>query len=283
MTMKVTRKVFDAHTHIGELAAYRFYDLKEAVKPTVIEYPTTGDYLKHMDEYGVERAMVISNYGIPDSAQPFSLNPLVIDSVQKGDRLVGAVWVSHLPKDQERTEAALNLAGERGVVALKTTCLLGGTYKPADWDESSRALWNQIVDTAEKHNLVLHIHTSPAGGSDISNALELVKDYGKRIKIHIVHMGGGVSGHIKLVPRFLELAQEGYKVYTDCTWAVGFGSRWLLMEIERTGIGGDRVLFASDTPWSDLPSEYWKIEGAPISEQLKNMIFWENAMKLYER
>ena len=87
----------------------------------------------------------------------------------------------------------------------------------------------------------------------------------------------------KLVPRFLELAQEGYKVCTDCTWAVGFGARWLLMEIERTGIGGERVLFASDTPWSDFPSECWKIEGAPISEQLKNMIFWGNAMKLYGR
>lgn len=282
--MEIKRKrIFDAHTHIGEMAAYPFYDLEEPVKPTVIEYATTQEYLQHMDEYQVDRAMVISNYGVPDTSQPFTLNPLVLDSAQATDRLVGAVWVSHLAQDEEHTQEALKLAGEADVVALKTTCLLGGTYNPNDWDEESRVLWEQIVDAAEEHDLVLHIHTSPGGGSDISNALELVRAYGQRIKIHLVHMGGFVSGHIKLVPRFLDLVEAGYNVYTDCTWAVGFGSRWLLHEVERTGIGADRILFASDTPWSDFASEYCKIEGAHISEELKENIFWNNAQQLYER
>ncbi len=281
--MKVNRKVFDAHTHIGELPAFKFYDLKEAVKPTVIEYPSSKEYLKHMDEYGIGRAMVISNYGVPDSGQPFTLNPIVIDSVHKADRLVGAIWVSGMAKDKERTEEALKHVKEKGIVALKATCLLGGTYKPSEWDETAREIWNSIVDAAEKNNLALHIHTSPGGGSDVGNALEFVREYGKRIKVHIVHMGGGVSGHIRLVPKFIELVQDGYQVYTDTTWAIGFGSRWLLHEIERTGIGADNVLFASDTPWGDFPSEYWKVEGAKISEELKNKIFWENAQRLYSR
>ncbi|MGQ0794513.1 MAG: amidohydrolase family protein [Deltaproteobacteria bacterium] len=282
--MKITRKIFDAHTHIGELAAYKFYDLKEPVKPTVIEYPTGREYTEqHMDEYRIDRALVISNYGVPDSAQPFSLNPLVLDTVHKADRIVGALWVSGMPKDKERTEETLKHVKEKGIVALKTTCLLGGTYKPSDWDEPSRALWDSIMKAAEENNLVLHIHTSPGGGSDISNAIELVKEYGKKVKIHLVHMGGFVSGHIKLVPKFIELIQDGYKVYTDTTWAVGFGSRWLLHEVQRTGVGWDNVVFGSDTPWSDFPSEYWKIEGAKISEELKNNIFWENAQKLYSK
>ena len=89
----------------------------------------------------------------------------------------------------------------------------------------------------------------------------MVEAYGKRCKIHLVHFGGGVSGHIKLVPKFLEWVKDGYKVYTDTSWAIGFGARWLLVEIEKQGIGGDRVLFGSDEPWSDFMSEYWKIEG----------------------
>ena len=101
----------------------------------------------------------------------------------------------------------------------------------------------------------LHIHTSPGGGSDIDNALALVREYGKRCKIHIVHMGGGVSGHIKFVPQFFDLIEEGYQVYTDSSWAVGFGSTWLLKEIEERGVGGDRFLFGSDVPWSDYASE----------------------------
>jgi predicted TIM-barrel fold metal-dependent hydrolase len=234
-----------------------------------------------MDTNGVERALVMANYGYPDSAQPFTLNPLVGESVQSTDRLLGLIWVSSLPKDKERTTEALKLAGEKGLVGLKTTCLLGGTFDPSQWDEESRELWKMILDTAAENDMPLHIHTSPGGGSDIDNALALIKEYGKDIKIHVVHMGGGVSGHIKFVPRFFDLVEEGYQVYTDSSWAVGFGSSWLLREIEERGVGGDRFLFGSDIPWSDFASEYWKIEGADISEQLKEDIFWNNAEKLY--
>ena len=96
-----------------------------------------------------------------------------------------------------------------------------------------------------------------------------------------MHFGGGVSGHIKLVPKFLQWVRDGYKVYTDTSWAVGFGARWLLVEIEKQGVGGDRVIFGSDEPWSDFMGEYWKIEGAPVSEELKRMVFRENFENLH--
>ena len=34
-TERVGRRIIDAHSHIGEMAAWKFYDLKEPVKPTV--------------------------------------------------------------------------------------------------------------------------------------------------------------------------------------------------------------------------------------------------------
>jgi uncharacterized protein len=39
-----------------------------------------------------------------------------------------------------------------------------------------------------------------------------VEQYGKRV--YLVY-GGGVSGHIKLVPQFLDRVEAGYKVYCD--------------------------------------------------------------------
>ena len=116
----------------------------------------------------------MSNYGYPDSAQPFTLNPLVADSAQKTDRLMGAIWVSALPKDKERTTEALKLIGEKGLVALKTTCLLGGTFNPEQWDKESEELWTMILDAAAANDMPFHIHTSPGGGSDIDNALDIV-------------------------------------------------------------------------------------------------------------
>ncbi|MGH9103456.1 MAG: amidohydrolase family protein [Acidimicrobiales bacterium] len=280
-TERVTRQVIDGHSHIGELAPWKFYDLREPVKPTVYDFPTTKDYLGHLDRYGVERGLVISNYGVPVQDQPFSLNPLVIDSSEASDRLCGALWVSFLPQNRALTREALRHAGETRIVALKTTFLLGGSPNPETWDEETAELAEACFSAAEEHDLVFHFHTSPGGSSDLNNFIPLVERYGKRVKLYLVHFGGGVSGHIRLVPRFLDWVEEGFKVYTDTTWAIGFGSRWLLTEIERRGVGADRVIFASDEPWSDFWGEYWKIEGTKVSDELKDRIFARNFEELY--
>jgi predicted TIM-barrel fold metal-dependent hydrolase len=278
---RVAGRVIDAHSHIGELAAWKFYDLAEPVKPTVYDFPTTKAYLDHIDGFQVERALILPNYGIPVQEQPFSLNPLVLDSVQADERLKGGLWVSFLPRNRDLTLESLKHAGERGIVALKTTFLLGGNPNPETWDEETREIAGACFDAAEQHDLMFHFHTSPGGSSDISNFIPMVEKYGKRIKIYLVHFGGGVSGHIRLVPKFLDWVEQGFKVYTDTTWAIGFGPRWLLTEIERRGIGHDRVLFSSDEPWSDFWGEYWKIAGAPVSQELKDRVLYGNFEEAY--
>ena len=278
---RVPRPTIDGHSHIGEMAAWKFYDLAEPVKPTVYEFPTTQDYLRHLDELGVERALVLPNYGIPVQQQPFSLNDLVLDSVKASDRLRGGLWVSFLPQNKEMTLQALEHAGEEGIVALKTTFLLGGNPNPEGWDDETRELAEACFAAAEEHDLVVHLHTSPGGASDLNNYIPLVERYGQRVKLYLVHFGGGVSGHIRLVPRFLDWVEQGYKVYTDVTWAVGFGVRWLLTEIEKRGVGHDRVLFASDEPWSDFWGEYYKIAGQPVGKELKDRILSQNFEELY--
>jgi uncharacterized protein len=278
---KVRGRVVDAHSHIGTMQAWKFYDLKEPVKPTVYEFEGAEDYLRHLDGVGVERGLVLPNYGIPVQEQAFSLNSLVIDTVSSNDRLVGGLWVSILPQNKERTLETLKHAGEPGIVALKTTFLLGGNPDPNTWDDDTRELAEACFDACERHDLVFHFHTSAGGSSDINNYIPLVEKYGKRIKIYLVHFGGGVSGHIKLVPRFLDWVEQGYRVYCDTTWTIGFGARWLMTEIEKRGVGADRVLFASDEPWSDFWSEYWKIQGAPVSDELKQRILYRNYEELY--
>jgi predicted TIM-barrel fold metal-dependent hydrolase len=278
---RVPSRTIDGHSHIGEMDAWKFYDLAEPVKPTVYEFPTTQSYLQHMDELGVERALVLSNYGIPVQQQPFSLNDLVLDSVKSSDRLRGGLWVSFLPQNREMTLQALKHAGEEGIVALKTTFLLGGNPNPESWDDETTEVAEACFRAAEEHDLVFHFHTSPGGASDLNNFIPLVERYGKRVTLYLVHFGGGVSGHIRLVPRFLDWVEQGYKVYTDVTWAVGFGVRWLLSEIERRGVGHDRVLFASDEPWSDFWGEYYKIAGQPVGKELKDRILYQNFEALY--
>lgn len=280
---RVPGHVIDAHSHIGEMQPWKFYDLKEPVKPTVYEFPDAGAYLRHLDALGVERALVLPNYGIPVQSQPFSLNPVMLDAVTSSDRLIGGLWVSFLPQNAEMTLDALSHAGERGVVALKTTFLIGGSPDPGDWDAETEEVADACFTAAEEHDLVFHFHTSPGGNSDISKFIPLIERYGQRVKMYLVHFGGGVSGHIRLVPKFLDWVEAGYRLYTDTSWTIGFGARWLLTEIERRGVGHDRVLFASDEPWSDFWGEYYKIAGQPVGDELKQRILHTNFEELYAK
>ena len=243
------QKIIDAHCHIGEIPPWKFYDLEHPVKPTVYDYRDTKEFIKyHMDYFKIERALTMSNYGVPIHEFSFDLNDVVMEAATTNDRILAAIWVSFLPRNAELTRKALKLAGESRVVALKTTFLLGGNPDPGSWDDETRAIADECFDVCEEHDLMFHFHTCPGGNSDINNFIPLVERYGKRCKIYLVHFGGGVSGHIKLVPKFLQWVEQGYKVYTDTSWAVGFGARWLLTEIESTASAATACSSAPTSP-----------------------------------
>jgi predicted TIM-barrel fold metal-dependent hydrolase len=268
----------DAHRHLGKVPAHRFYDLLEPVQPAPGAAATVEEFLRCLDAEGTERALVVPNYGVPDPDVAFDLNELVLEAAARDDRVVCGLWVSPRPADAQRTEAALARAGETGVVALKLSFLLGGSVE----DPDCAPQLERIFQAARERSLVVHIHTSAGGTSDIDQVGRLVDRYGDEVAIHLVHLGGGVSGHIKLVGgRFFDWIAAGKRVYTDASWAVGFAPRWLAAEIERRGLGHDRVLFASDEPWSDRPGELARMQAAVRDGELARRVFVDNFAALY--
>jgi uncharacterized protein len=264
----------DAHRHLGIMPAYPFYG-GPPVRPDVRARGTVAELLKDMDAEGTERALVMPNYGVPDPALAFSFNELCVEAAATTDRIRAALWVSPLARDAPRTRAALALAGEPGVRALKLSFLLGG--RPADCGPQL----DEIFAAAQRHDLTVHVHTSPGAASDIDSVGALVDAYGDAVRIHLVHFGGGMSGHIKLIgSRFFDWISAGKHVYTDLSWAIGFAPRWLADEIDRRGIGHDRVLFASDEPWGDAAAEHARMTAAACGE-LANYVFTENFSRLY--
>lgn len=106
--------------------------------------------------------------------------------------------------------------------------------------------------------------------------------YGDHVRIHLVHLGGGMSAHVKLIGgRFFDWIEAGKKVYTDTSWAIGFAPRWLAQEIERRGVGADRVLFASDEPWGDHAGELARLQAASGNSELVRMFLQDNYSTLY--
>ena len=107
------KKIIDAHCHIGEIPPWKFYDLEHPVKPTVYDWPDKKAFMKgHMEEFKVERALIMSNYGVPIHELSFDLNDVVMDAATSTDRLLAAIWVSFLPRNAELTRKALKLASE---------------------------------------------------------------------------------------------------------------------------------------------------------------------------
>lgn len=271
--------MYDAHRHLGVLPAYGFYG-GPPVQPDIHARGSVAELLADLDREGTERCLVLPNYGVPDPAVSFALNELCVEAAQADDRIRAGLWVSPRPQDAERTEKALTLAGEPGVVALKLSFLLGGR---ADAAETAAPL-DAIFAAAAAHGLVVHVHTSPGAASDIDQIGLLVERYADDVPIHLVHLGGGVSGHIKLIGgRFFDWVAAGKRVYTDTSWAVGFAPRWLAAEIARRGIGHDRVLFASDEPWGDHPGEYARLAAAVGDGELGRLVFQDNFAALYDR
>lgn len=248
----------DAHRHLGVLPAHPFYG-GPPINPDTTARGTVAELLADLDAEGTERALVIPNYGVPEPALSFGLNELVLEAAQSDERVVAGLWTSPRAQDAALTHRALALAGERGVGALKTSFLLGGSAA----DPECTPQLDAIFGCAREHDLVVHVHTSPGAASDIDQVGQLVETYGDDVAIHLVHLGGGISGHMKLIGGlFFDWIAAGKRVYTDTSWAIGFAPRWLAQEVERRGLGHDRVLFASDVPWGDVEGELARLEAA---------------------
>ena len=270
-------RVSDAHRHLGVLPAYPFYG-GPPVNPDITARATIGELLADLDAEGTERALVIPNYGVPDVAVSFAFNELVVEAAARDDRIRAGLWVSPRPQDTELTAKALTLATEPGVRALKLSFLLGG--HPTD--DAVRPHLDEIFKAARDNGLVVHVHTSPGAASDIDHIGHLVATYADDVRLHLVHFGGGMSGHIKLIgSRFFDWIEAGKQVYTDLSWAIGFTPRWLAEEISRRGIGHDRVLFASDQPWGDYEGELAKLTAVVGDGELADHVFRSTFEVLY--
>ena len=277
MTTRAPRLVHDAHRHLGVLPAFPFYG-GPPVNPDTTARATIDELIADLDAEGTERALVIPNYGVPDPTASFALNELVVEAAGRDDRIVAGLWTSPRPQDAVATEKALALAGEDGVAALKLSFLLGGGVDDPDCLPQLDA----IFAAARSHDLVVHVHTSPGAASDLDQVGKLVDRYADDVAVHLVHMGGGMSGHIKLIgSRFFDWVAAGKRVYTDTSWAIGFAPRWFATEIERHGIGHDRVLFASDQPWGDFAGEHARLVAATGGGELADLFFRRNFEALH--
>jgi predicted TIM-barrel fold metal-dependent hydrolase len=158
----LARPLADAHRHLGVLPAYPFYG-GPPVNSDIGARATIAQLMADLDAEGTERALVIPNYGVPDAAAAFAFNELCVEATGRDDRLRCGLWTSPRPEDEALTDAALALAGEPGVRALKLSFLLGGRAT----DPACRPALDKIFAAAERNNLVVHVHNYQAEDGEV--------------------------------------------------------------------------------------------------------------------
>ena len=185
----------DAHRHIGVLPAYPFYG-GPPVNPDTTARATVDELIADLDAEGTERALVMPNYGVPDPAVAFSFNELVRGGrAERRPDPRRAVGVAARRRTPSAPSTALALAGERrraGAQAELPARRARRRTPPAarSWTGSSpRPRGTTSSSTCTPRPAPPPTSTRSATSSS-GTATE--------VPVHLVHFGGGMSGHIKL-------------------------------------------------------------------------------------
>jgi len=262
-------KIVDAHNHIGEWGTWEYR--KYRISPFEgFEIKDVEDYETFLQKNNIAKSIVCPTY-CPDGNIAFRYNRLVEEAVKQLDGVYGALWINPIPEFKEKSEEVLNNI-KKGIIALKMSpnAWKQFTPDPNSWNRDVR----EIMEKAIESRLILQMHTG-SQNSDIEHVEKLIDEYSPRI--HLVHMGGTVRGHFKLIPRLKEWIETGLEVYADTSWARGFAVKWAVNYLDSV----KNIFFASDNPWGDFKSELEKIKSLDISDDEKDMILYKNAERVY--
>lgn len=263
--------IIDFHTHIfpDELASrarQKLIDntIKFGNNYTALTDMTKNGLLRSMDEFGVDKSVIQ-----PVATKPSQSKTLNEWASQVADERIISFGSVHPDSDDYRRDideiAALGLKG------LK----LHAEYQLFYPDEL-RML--HIYDYAfAKGLIVLHhagydpglpppFHTSP-----------------KRFAEVIKQMQGGtmVLAHLGGHAQWDEVEEYlvGKNVYLDTSMGTEFYPQEQFLRIVQNH-GADKILFGSDSPWSNAKNEIAHIRSLPLTEEQKNAILGKNAERV---
>jgi predicted TIM-barrel fold metal-dependent hydrolase len=138
----------------------------------------------------------------------------------------------------------------------------------------------EILQYAKEYDLIVVTHA----GLDVAfkekihcppeRALHLLKKV-PHSKLVLAHMGVGSGTNYDEVERML----CGEDVYFDTSYVLRFIGKDNFNRLLKRH-GADRILFATDSPWSDIQGDVNIIKSFDLDSQTQNKIFYENAKAL---
>ena len=274
--------IIDIHTHTfpEKIANIAVKKLSSSGHIPYFSYGTATGLKESMQKAGIDYSVVL----------PVATNPLKLDSMntvsieQNGkDNLIyfGAMHPD-APDWQEQVERLY----QNGIKGIK----IHPVYQGVDIDDIR---YLKILNKAAELGLIVLMHAGDDIGFPgeircspkmIANALRQVGD----IKIILAHMGGWknwkeVAGNLANTSAMLDTAFALGKITPlDDTFSEDFLN--LLNESDFIKLvqtfGSHRILFGTDSPWTDQKQSLDLIKNLPLADDEKNKILGKNAFEL---
>ena len=276
--------IIDFHTHTfpDKIASAAIEKLKAASHTVAFTGGTESELLASMDACGIEKSVVLPV--ATNSAKISHINDISAEK-NKGKRLI---YFAAMHPDCENMRDELRRIRDLGIRGIK----LHPVYQNIDFDDIRTLI---ILECAEEFGLITVTHAGLDVGFPgverctpkmIKNAVSSIRP--KRLVL--AHMGGWRT--------WQEAAEllSGRDIYIDTSFSIGkmtqdtpYYSDAELQLLTPDGaeeiisaFGADKVLFGTDSPWSDQKTAIDDILGLPIADDVKEKILHKNAERLLE-
>ncbi|MBD3350891.1 MAG: amidohydrolase family protein [Candidatus Lokiarchaeota archaeon] len=271
----VQYKVFDAHTHwsplmskilrpvlellsINEILDFAYSNWKRIKKQSSGRRDMKINmYSELLDFYGIDKAVCLPVFG-------FDVKFSIECEKKYPDKIIGFGGVK--PRASNRKlEKSFEFLKESKVKGIKLHAQYNNFNVKLHENELRR-----VFQFLEEENMVALFHTG--SHFDIKDLTPILKDYEELIVV-LGHMGLGPQAD-----QAIDCALKNENVYLETS---GQPYDYLIRyAIRNKDIGVGRVLYGSDLPTLDPTVEMMKILSLPISEEEKQAIFWNNAVKI---
>lgn len=261
--------IIDFHTHIfpDKIAARSIAHLENASKITAATDGTLNGLLDSMDRNNVNVSVILPVVTKPTQFE--TVNQFAAEVNQKYEgRLIS---FGGIHPDSEDYKGQLDRIKELGLAGIK----LHPDYQGVMIDD---VRYMNIIEYADSLGLIIMVHA----GIDIGlpNPVHCPPDKTRKVldsikpdKVILAHYGGWKQWDE--VYEYL----AGEHVYFDTSFTFDYIEQDMFMRILKKH-GHEKILFATDSPWSDVGKAVEVIKNMPLEADAINDILANNAKKL---
>lgn len=265
--------IIDFHTHIfpDKIASKTIEYLMEKGGIPSFSNGCAGGLIDKMNEASVDISIALPAMTSPKQFDSINRFAMEINERYKYEKK-RIISFAGIHPDCEEINAKMRFIKDSGFIGIKIHPDYQGTYIN---DEK----YVKILEYAKEYDLVVVTHSGvDCGflGEPVKCTPYLVKELIKRVpysKLVLAHMGANEM-HSEVIKELC-----GLDVYFDTAYVLRFISEAMFKEILKRH-GEDKILFATDTPWSDIKNDISIIKSFGLDKETENKIFYENAKRL---